>query len=404
MVEPQPVACVVQDRVRLATSTFRKAGVLCGLCACSPRPANYKVGGRREDQPADWKIASGLLEDRGHTFLAPLLLPRDSTREELQLHREWLDGMAGMDNELEKEEVIEFVPEGGIVVEDDDFPENDDDAWMGDAEDDLLLLEAAVAAQGSEVVVIEDDDEEKPLVKKQKADSDDDDVKPLNKDGRGGGWGAPLPLPNTPAYPSGEGGGRGGGSMAVRAPSRASFKGKLPKGCYKCGEFGHKVWECSRRRNEVHQAGSQEGRRGGSQEGSRGGRQEGHRGGSQEGSRAGSQSGGALWHYGGSQEGSQGGGFSCYKCGEEGHFTRECPKGGSQRGSQGAGQSCFKCGEEGHFTRECPKGGGDRCYNCHEEGHRRPDCPNPRAARGRGGSRGRGGGGRGDMTCYNCIG
>lgn len=97
--------------------------------------------------------------------------------------------------------------------------------------------------------------------------------------------------------------------------------------------------------------------------------------------------------------GGGGRGRGCFKCGEEGHMSRDCPKADSSGGGRGRG--CFKCGEEGHMSRDCPNpgsggggGGGSRgCFKCGEEGHISRDCPNP------GSSGGGGGGGRG---CFKC--
>nr|ABX76969.1 Vasa [Parhyale hawaiensis] len=133
--------------------------------------------------------------------------------------------------------------------------------------------------------------------------------------------------------------GRGGFGRGGRGRGGGGGRGGST-GCRKCGEEGHRAFECT--------------------------------------------------------SGGGGGNRACFKCGKEGHMSRECPQGGGQSfGGGGGNRGCFKCGEEGHTSRGCPNsgGGGKGCFKCGEDGHMARDCP-------QGGDGG--GGGGGNRGCFNC--
>ncbi|XP_024522151.1 glycine-rich protein 2 [Selaginella moellendorffii] len=90
---------------------------------------------------------------------------------------------------------------------------------------------------------------------------------------------------------------------------------------------------------------------------------------------------------GGGFVGGGGGGFGGGRGADSGRGGGGRFGGGGGRSGGGRGDGCFKCGQSGHISRDCPSGGGGgggrggggggrNCYNCQQSGHIAKDCPN----------------------------
>ncbi|GMR53785.1 hypothetical protein PMAYCL1PPCAC_23980, partial [Pristionchus mayeri] len=121
--------------------------------------------------------------------------------------------------------------------------------------------------------------------------------------------------------------GGGGGFGGSGGEFNSGGGGERPRGCFNCGQEGHRSSDCTEPRKERSNA--------------------------------------------------------CFNCGQEGHRGSECPEPKKERSN-----ACFNCGQEGHRSSECPEprrerggGGGGACFNCGQEGHRSSDCPEPKKER-----------------------
>jgi len=61
---------------------------------------------------------------------------------------------------------------------------------------------------------------------------------------------------------------------------------------------------------------------------------------------------------------------ACFRCGQFGHFFRDC----GRNGAIPSRQACFKCGQLGHQSRNCTGQDLRTCFSCKQTGHVAKDC------------------------------
>lgn len=87
-------------------------------------------------------------------------------------------------------------------------------------------------------------------------------------------------------------------------------------------------------------------------------------------------------------------GSSCFKCGQDGHWAKDCQEASSASpvdfgGKSASSGTCYKCNMSGHWATDCLKPSSDSsvrvvgksspssgsCYKCSKSGHWARDCP-----------------------------